>query len=77
MAQMDMTAQEDSYETRELAWELQQPHPDQQRVRMFIEQSADLRRAMELSHLKETDLARKPALKALHLQKHLQEAVSI
>lgn len=72
MAQLDVVAApEDSYETRELAWELQQPHPDQQRVRLFIEQNADLRRAMELSHLKETDLAKKPALKALHLQRHL------
>lgn len=73
MGQLDIAVMEDSYETRELAWELQQPHPDQQRIRLFLEQDADLRRAMTLAHLAESDLAKKPALKPLKLDRHLRE----
>ena len=65
------TALVGSYETRELAWELQQSHPDQQRIRLFLEQSADLRTAMLLANMKENDLLRNPALKPLQLQRYL------
>ncbi len=73
MGQLDTALIEDSYETRELAWELQQAHPDQQRIRIFLEQEADLRRAMELAHLGESDLAKKPALKPLRLDRRLKD----
>lgn len=71
MGQLDHTALADSYETRELAWELQQPHPDQQRIRLLIEQSADVRRALDLAHIKEADLVKKPHLRGLHLERLL------
>lgn len=61
----------DTYETRELGWELQQEHPDQQRIRLFLEQGADLKAAMTLAGLKESDLARRPTLKPLQLQRRL------
>lgn len=69
MGQLDRTG--DSYETRELAWELQQDHPDVQRIRFFLDNDADLRAAMRLANLQMRDLLRKPGLKALSLQKHL------
>lgn len=72
MGQLDKTFNEESYETRELAWELQQPHPDQGRVRLFLEQEADLRSALRLAQIPEIDLHKKPALRPLHLQRHLQ-----
>ncbi|HCS22637.1 MAG TPA: hypothetical protein PLW48_03010 [Alphaproteobacteria bacterium] len=71
MGQLDKTFNEESYETRELAWELQQPHPDQGRVRFFLENAADLRRALSLANIEERDLQKKPALRPLHLQRHL------
>lgn len=64
----------DSYETRELAWELQQPHPDQQRIRLFLDQNADLHAALRIAKLGEGDLTRKPGLKSLHLERHLVPA---
>jgi hypothetical protein len=72
MGQLDTEYMDDSYETRELAWELQQHRPDQQRIRIFLEQEADLRRALRLANLQEKDLTRHPMLKSLHLEKHLQ-----
>lgn len=71
MGQLDNTYGEDSYETRELAWELQQAHPDQQRIRLFLENEADLRRALLLANIAEKDVLRRPSLKPLQLQKHL------
>jgi hypothetical protein len=71
MGQLDKTFNDESYETRELAWELQQPHPDQGRVRLFLEQEADLRRALHLANIAEADLVKKPALRSLHLERHL------
>lgn len=71
MGQLDKTFYNESYETRELAWELQQPHPDQGRVRLFLEQEADLRRALRMANIAEADLVKKPALRSLHLERHL------
>lgn len=71
MAQLDTERQYESYETRELAWELQQPHPDQQRIRLFLENNADLRAALQIAKIAEKDLTRKPALKPLQLHRHL------
>lgn len=73
MGQLDTDFNADalSYETRELAWELQQEHPDQQRIRMFLENEADLRQALKIAHINEKELLKKPALKPLQLQRHL------
>lgn len=71
MAQLDTDVQHESYETRELAWELQQPHPDQQRIRLFLENNADLRAALRIAKIAEKELSRKPGLKSLRLQCHL------
>lgn len=71
MGQLDTTAT-DSYETRELAWELQQEHPDTQRIKFFLDSQADLRAAMRLAGLQMKDLLKKPAFRALRLQKLLE-----
>lgn len=71
----DFNAGAESYETRELAWELQQNQPDQQRIRMFLENQADLREALKIAAIDEREILRKPALKPLQLQKHLQQGV--
>lgn len=71
MGQLDTAFNAESYETRELAWELQQPHPDQGRVRLFLEREADLRSALRLANIHETDLLRKASLRSLHLERHL------
>lgn len=73
MGQLDteFNAGAESYETRELAWELQQNQPDQQRIRMFLENQADLRQALKIAAIDEQEVLRKPALKPLQLQKHL------
>lgn len=73
MAQTDIALENLDYQTRELSWELQQPHPDQQRIRMFLEQDADLRLAMAAANLHATDLLKKPAFKPLQLQRYLKE----
>lgn len=72
MAQLDTDVQHESYETRELAWELQQPHPDQQRIRLFLENNADLRAALRIARIAEKELLRKPGLKSLQLHRHLE-----
>lgn len=72
MAQLDTETNYESYETRELAWELQQAHPDQQRIRLFLDQNADLRAALRIAQIQERDLTRKPGLKSLHLERHLE-----
>lgn len=72
MGQLDQTFEADvNYETRELAWELQQARPDCQRIRLFLENAADLRAALRIADIKEADILRKPALKILHLEKYL------
>jgi len=78
MGQLDanFNAEAESYETRELAWELQQTQPDQQRIRMFLENQADLRQALKIADINENELLRKPALKPLQLQKHLRQRVT-
>ncbi len=63
-------------ETRELAWELQQEHPDQRRIKYLMENDADLRVAMQLAALSEKELLRRPALKPLQLQRHLLQSVN-
>lgn len=63
-------------ETRELAWELRQGHPDQQRIRYLMENAADLSAAMQIAGLDEKELLRKPALKPLQLQRHLAQSAS-
>lgn len=72
MGKMDMDTE--CYETRELAWELQQSHPDQQRIRFLLENEADLKAALRLSKLKPEDVLKKPSLKPLQLQKRLESA---
>lgn len=74
MAKLDLPAiDEISAETDELAWELQQARPDTHRIRWLIEdRGADVRGALAKAALRETDLQKKPALRPLHLEKHLQ-----
>ena len=62
-----------SYETRELAWELQQAHPDQQRIKFFLDNAACLRSALRLANMAEKDLMKRPALRPL-VQRHLHSA---
>ncbi len=73
MGQLDKTFTGESYETRELAWELQQPHPDQQRIRFLLDTEADLRMALRLANIGEKDILKRPALRPLQLQKYLHE----
>jgi hypothetical protein len=72
MGQLDRSTASDSYETRELAWELQQPHPDAQRVKFFLDNAGDLRSAMRIANLQMKDLLKKPGLRPLRLQKLLE-----
>lgn len=72
MGQIDTTFATESYETRELAWELQQSHPDQQRIRFLLENEANLPRALLLSKLRMEDILKKPALRQLQLQNRLE-----
>ncbi|HYD19287.1 MAG TPA: hypothetical protein VEF76_12495 [Patescibacteria group bacterium] len=69
MGRLDTTAATDTYETRELAWELQQPHPDETRIKFFIEHEACLRSALRMANMAEKDLLKRPNLRGL--QKHL------
>ena len=71
MGQLDRSAA-DSYETRELAWELQQDHPDTQRIRFLLDGQGDLRTAMRIANIQMKDLLKKPALRQLRLQKLLE-----
>ncbi|MDE1151427.1 MAG: hypothetical protein PW788_02725 [Micavibrio sp.] len=73
MGQLEKNFDSDSFETRELAWELQQAHPDQQRIRYLIDAEADVRGALRLANLQEKDLLKRPSLRSLQLQKHLHE----
>lgn len=68
---VDTTFGTDSYETRELAWELQQPHADQERIRFLMDTGADLRIALMLAKINPKDLMKNPHLKPLQLHKHL------
>lgn len=70
MGHLDTAPENDSYETRELAWELQQAHPDQQRIRFFLDNAACLRSALRMANLAEQDLLKRPALRPL-VQRHL------
>ena len=74
MGQLDNSFTAESYETRELAWELQQPHPDQQRIRFLLETEADLRMALRLANIGEKDILKRPALRPLQLQRFLRDA---
>jgi hypothetical protein len=71
MGQLDRSAA-DSYETRELAWELQQDHPDTLRIKYLLDGQADLRAAMRLANIQMKDLMKKPELRQLRLQKLLE-----
>lgn len=71
MGQLDRSNTE-SYETRELAWELQQEHPDTQRIKFLLDGQGDLRAAMRIAGIQMKDLMKKPALRALRLQKLLE-----
>lgn len=71
-----MDTDSERYETRELAWELQQSHPDQQRIRFLLENEADLKAALRISKLKPEDVLKKPALKPLQLQRHLETVIA-
>jgi hypothetical protein len=72
MGQLEKSSAADSYETRELAWELQQEFPDQARIRYFLDSDADLRGAMRLANLQLKDILKKPSLRGLRLQKLLE-----
>ncbi|MBI1215706.1 MAG: hypothetical protein GC185_07805 [Alphaproteobacteria bacterium] len=72
MSSLENTFNAESYETRELAWELQQPNPDQQRIKIFLEQEADLRTALQIANMSEKDVMKNPALKPLQLHKRLK-----
>lgn len=71
MGQLDRTAT-DSYETRELAWELQQGHPDVQRIKFLLDNQGDLRAAMRIANIQMKDLLKNPALRQLKLQRLLE-----
>ncbi|MCC7038509.1 MAG: hypothetical protein IT560_14565 [Alphaproteobacteria bacterium] len=71
MARLDTHADPESYETRELAWELQQPHPDEQRIKFFVEHEACVKSALKLANMAEKDLLKRPSLRVLH--KHLHD----
>ena len=71
MGQLDVTFTGENYETRELAWELQQPHPDQQRIRYLLDTEADLRMALRLANIGEKEILKRPALRPLQLQRYL------
>lgn len=71
MGQLDATFTGENYETRELAWELQQPHPDQQRIRYLLDSTADLRAALRLANIGEKEILKRPALRPLQLQRYL------
>ena len=77
MGQLDKTLDADTYETRELAWELQQNNPDQQRIKFFLENAACLRSACRLAKIAEKDLLKRPSLRSLQLQKFLEQQESI
>jgi hypothetical protein len=72
MGQLDKDFDTDCYETRELAWELQQQHVDQQRIKLLLENGADLKGALKLAKIELRDILKKPSLKPLQLQRHLQ-----
>lgn len=72
MGQLETTG-DVSYETRELAWELQQDHPDQQRIKFFLDNAACLRSALRMANMAEKDLMKRPALRPL-VQRHLNGA---
>lgn len=74
MARLDTTADLDSYETRELAWELQQPHPDEQRIKFFVEHEACVKSALRLANMAEKDLLKRPSLRSLHKHLHASGA---
>lgn len=71
MGQLDNAFGNDSYETRELAWELQQGHADQERIRFLMDTGADLRSALSMAKITPKDLAKNPHLKPLQLQRYL------
>ncbi|TAL39613.1 MAG: hypothetical protein EPN97_01990 [Alphaproteobacteria bacterium] len=71
MGQLDRTAT-DTYETRELAWELQQGHPDVQRIKFLLDNQADLRAAMRIANIQMKDLLKNPHLRQLKLQRLLE-----
>ncbi len=74
MGRLDNSFGSDSYETRELAWELQQPHTDQERIRFLLDTGADLKSALLMAKLNPKDLLKNPHLKPLQLQKRLDAA---
>jgi hypothetical protein len=60
-----------SAETRELAWELKQDHPDQMRIRFLIDNQADLKMALSLADLRIEQISKMPVLRQMHLEKIL------
>lgn len=68
---------QESYETRELTWELQQKHADTQRIKFLIEQGADIKHALHLAKIQEKDLMKRPELRPLQLQKHFSGAEKV
>lgn len=72
MSTIDTTSTEnENYETRELAWELQQQNPDAHRVKFLIDQEANIHAAMLLAKMQEKDLLKKSSLRHLKLQRYL------
>lgn len=68
---IDPSAETVSAETRELAWELNQNHPDQMRIKYLIENQADIKTALSIANLRIEQINKKPLLRQLHLEKML------
>ena len=72
MGRLDNSFGSDSYETRELAWELQQGYADQERIKFLLDTGADLRSALLMAKINPRDLFKNPHLKPLQLQKRFE-----
>ncbi len=62
-----------TYETRELAWELQQPIPTSSESSFSSITPPDLRSALRMANMAEKDLMKRPALRPL-VARHLKRA---
>ena len=62
---------ETTLETRELVWELSQPHIDRARIRFLIDTGASVRDALRLADIDEKQLMKSPQLRVLQLHRHL------
>jgi hypothetical protein len=72
MGQFDASFGTDTYETRELAWELSQEHTDNDRIKFLMDTGADLRIALQIANIPVQQLTKNPGLKSLQLHKRLE-----